>query len=117
MATNLVAPGKVFDVVAPTGGYISGNAYLVGDLLMIALYTVVAGKVCSMAATGVYSLPKTAAGSGAAITQGSQIYWDDTAKAIVNTSASGANKWVGWAYAPAVTTATTVQVKLLGGNN
>lgn len=113
MAQNHIACGDVLPYVA--GGTVtSGTPLLVGDLLGVPLASGVSGDTISVAVEGVFSMAKRTHASTAAITQGSKVYWDDTNKRIDNTDNSGANKHIGWAYEAAISTAATVNVRLLG---
>jgi predicted RecA/RadA family phage recombinase len=115
MAKNLIACGDVFDYTVPANTTInSGDPVLMADIMGAAITSGVTDDVIAVQVEGVFEFPKAAAGSGKAFTQGQKVYFDATAKNMVNTDASGANKHVGWAYVGALTTATTLQVRLLG---
>jgi len=110
---NYIAPGDVLTVVA-AAAVVSGQGLLVGDLLTVAAGNAAIGESVSVLVEGVFTLPKRTNASTAAMPQGSPVYWDDTNKRIDNTSNTGANKLAGYAYAAALSTAATVQVRLIG---
>lgn len=113
MAQNSIACGDVLPVVAG-GTLTSGNPLLVGDLLGVVLVSGVAGNTVSVAVEGVFSIAKRTHASSAAMAQGSKVYWDATNSRIDNTDNTAANKHVGYAYTTALSTAATVEVRLLG---
>lgn len=61
MAKNYVEDGNSLTLIAPAGGVVSGTAYAIGALAIVALVTAPAGQPFAARATGVFSLP-TAAG-------------------------------------------------------
>ena len=85
MANNFSQEGKIVQFTAPSGGVVSGTAYLIGGLLGVALTTQVAGALCEFAVEGVFLLPKA---TGAAWTEGAVLYWDNTAKNVTTTTTS-----------------------------
>ena len=114
MATNLIACGDVLDYTVPAATTItSGQPVLVGDLLGVAITGGTTGDVIAVQIEGVFEIAKRTHATNAVITQGSKVYWDAGNSRIDNTDNSGANKHIGWAYAAAASTATTVQVNLL----
>ena len=107
---NSVQNGKVLNLTAPTGGVVSGNAYLIGGLLAVAQTTQAVGELFAGVTEGVIELPKE--NTTAVFTEGEAVYWDDTAKEL-DESASGRYE-VGTATEAAGATAATVKVKLKG---
>jgi len=85
MANNFEHDGKIMSYVAPAGGVVSGTAYLIGNILVVALVTAAAGATFAGAAVGVYTLPKA---TGTAWTEGEILYWDNTAKNVTTVSTS-----------------------------
>jgi predicted RecA/RadA family phage recombinase len=61
MAKNYVEDGESLTLIAPAGGVVSGIAYAIGTLAVVALVTAAEGEPFAARATGVFSLP-TAAG-------------------------------------------------------
>src|SRR5450432_893513 len=100
---NFVIPGDVISVVSPTGGIVSGQAVLIGNLFGVAAYTAVAGASVEIATRGVFTLPKA---SSITLTQGAKVYWDATAGNV--TSTSSGNLWVGVVTVGVAGSATTV---------
>lgn len=92
MASNFDQPGRILQFTAPTGGVVSGTAYLIGGILAVALVTAAAGVVCNFAVDGVFTLTKV---TGTAWTEGEVLYWDNTAKDV--TTVSTANFRIGCA--------------------
>lgn len=90
MAKNCVQPGNVLDLIAPSGGVVSGSFYKIGSLFGVATYTTVEGAVFPLARTGVWAVPKA---TGTAWAEGDALYWDDAAKKFTKTA--GGNTLVG----------------------
>jgi len=101
----------------------SGDAYKIGDQVGVVSSLTRNGQtvfdnqasaendVAVVKLTGVYELPKEAP---LVIDLGDRVYWDDTEKEVTKTAAS--NTFMGFAYAAAVSAATTVQVRLYHGD-
>lgn len=94
---TFTAPGEVLNFVAPAGGVVSGNAYLIGAILVVATHDAVAGATFRGLAVGTVELPS----SDDVWTDLAKLYWNNTAK-NVTTSASG-NTLIGVATPPIVT--------------
>lgn len=88
----------------------AGAVVVMADLVGVANRPIAAGGTGSVDIDGIHSMPKAAAASGKAISQGDVVYWDATAGNITKTSTD--NKRAGKAAADATTTATTVRVIL-----
>lgn len=111
MAQNYIFSGDVFEYTVPASTTIaSGDGVLIGDVFGVALGGGTTGAVIQVMTEGVFTLPKT---TGAAISVGAKVYWDNTTKKITATDASGANKLAGYAYAAELSSAATVKVKLI----
>lgn len=106
---NFVKKGDVVTRTAPVAGVVSGTAYLIGSLLVVATTTQDAGDLFEGVVVGVVTLPKA---TGQAWTESLKLYWDDGAKKI--TSTSGGNTLVGCADAAAGSADTTGDVRLDG---
>lgn len=87
---NYVQEGDVLDAVAPAGGVVSGNAYLIGKAFGVASTNAAEGETFALGVEGVYELPIVTG----ALTQFSTAYWDDTAKGLTGTV--GSNTKVGY---------------------
>lgn len=101
MAQNYIQPGNVLEVVAPSGGYTTGQAAKIGSLVLIALGSAAQGSPCEMATGGIWQVTKVA---GTAWVTGDKLYWDDTAKNFTKTTTS--NTAAGYAAADATSGAT-----------
>lgn len=72
---NFISSGSVMTFTAPTGGVVSGGAYLIGGLLLIAVADAAEDADAEGHACGVFELPiKT----GDTPTQFQLAYWDDS---------------------------------------
>lgn len=110
MAKNYVQPGDVLDLIAPSGGVVSGQAYVIGALFVIALGTAAAGEAFRGKTCGVFDLAKAATVTP---TQGAVAYWNNTAKTVTGTSATGLFPIGVVVLAPAAGDAT-IRVRLAG---
>lgn len=108
MATNFIQPGEVIDFTA-AAALASGAGVLIGKRLGVALGAVANGAQGVAQVTGVFSLPKL---STDVVTQGAELYWDDTNKRLTLTAT--ANTLAGYAWAAAGNGETTVKIKLNG---
>lgn len=110
---NFMKPGEVLTFTAPTGGVVSGTAYLIGALLVVAATTVAQTLPFEGAVEGVYTLPKIA---GVAWTEGMLLYWD-SATSNVGTVVGATTRRIGAAAAAAASGDTTGQVRLNGASS
>lgn len=102
-------PGEVITLTAPTGGVVSGTAYKIGSLIVVALVTAAQTIQFSALVRGVVNHAKV---SAQAWTEGVKIYWDDSAKNFTTTSTS--NTLCGVAAAAAANPSATGYVRLDG---
>lgn len=109
MAQNFVQPGRDMTFTAPTGGVVSGNAYLIGALLVVATVTVAQTLKFTGETGGVWTLPKT---TGEAWTEGQLLYWDPGTGKLTTTA--GSLKVVGCAAAVQASGDTTGVARLNG---
>ena len=107
---NFLQPGRVVTVVTPSGGLVSGQAALVGNIFGVAAFSASAGAEVELVTEGVFSLPKPT--SAISFARGDKAYWDATAGDITSTVSS--NKWVGVATDAASASAASVNVRLKG---
>lgn len=91
----------------PTADVVSGQAVLLGALLVVAIGAIAANTAGEGLTEGVFELPKK---STDVVTQGADLYWDDTAKNLTITAST--NKLVGKAWAAAANPSATVAVKI-----
>jgi predicted RecA/RadA family phage recombinase len=94
---NAISDGKVLEYTAPSGGVVSGGAYLIGSLLVVATASIAQALKFEGKPAGVFDLPKA---TDDAFSEGLKLYWDDSAKKITTTS--GGNTLVGVAMKPIV---------------
>ena len=106
---NYVKKGDTVTRVAPSGGVVSGTAYLIQNLLVVAQHDAAQDANFEGLAVGVVVLPKA---TGQTWEAGAKVYWDDSAKKITTTAMS--NTLVGTADAAAATGDTTGYVRLDG---
>lgn len=106
---TFVQPGEVLPLTAPSGGVVSGTAYLIGSLVVIALVTAAENARFSAMLTGVVEHAKVSAQAWA---EGAKIYWDNSAKNFTTTA--GGNTLVGVAAAAAANPSATGRVRLDG---
>lgn len=110
MSKNFVQVGSTISCVAPSGGVVGGLAYLLTNLLVVALSTAAVGESFEGKVDGVWKdMPKA---TGQTWAFGVVLYWDDTAKKFTTTSTS--NKRVGVALAAAASGDTVGTVRLDG---
>lgn len=105
---NYLQHGDTLDLVAPSGGVVSGRCVKVGVIIAIAAVTAAEGVTFAGKTTGCI---EHAAATGQAWTVGQLLYWDDTAK--VFTSTSSGNTKAGHAIAIKESAAAVGQVKLI----
>jgi predicted RecA/RadA family phage recombinase len=92
-----VEPGEVLEFTAPSGGVVSGGAYLIGSLLVVAAVDAAQTVKFNGASKGVFDLPKV---EDEAWSELLKLYWDNSAKKV--TSVSSGNTLVGVALPPFV---------------
>lgn len=104
---NFIQDGKVINVVL-AAIIASGGVLQVGQLVGVAVTSGAIGDTVAIQLFGVFTINKAAG----ALSQGALLYWDDTAKNVTTSSASGANAKIGYAWASAQSGDATVQVTL-----
>lgn len=104
---NFIQKGKTISVLL-AANIASGAAILIGAIVGVAVTSGLIGDTISVDLFGVFELPKAAG----AVSQGALLYWDDTAKNVTTSSASGANAKIGYAWAAAQSGDATIQVTL-----
>jgi len=107
---NFIKPGDTLTLTAPTGGVVSGGAYKIGQLLVVAAADAAQNTPFEGKRSGVFTLPKD---GGVAWTEGDPLYWDDVAKDLTPVSAVGL-LLVGVAAKSALLAATTGEALLDG---
>ena len=98
---TLVARGKSVEVIAPVGGYASGQPVLQSSLVGISANSYNQGDTAVVTLAGAHTVAKAAESWNV----GDKLYWDDTAKVFTKVVAS--NTFAGYAYALATSGAGT----------
>jgi len=80
-------PGDTVTLVAPAGGVVAGQGYVVGAIFVVAIDTAAAGANFAGYRVGVHNLTRNAAD---VFTQGQRVWWNDTTKEFINVTAIGA---------------------------
>lgn len=106
---NFKQPGDVITLTAPAGGVVSGNAYKIGQLLVVAAVSALAGEEFEGKTTGVFILPKDTAD---VMTEGVPVYWDSANSRLTIVALGGL--LVGAAVKPALAADTTGEFRLDG---
>ena len=88
MSANFVAPGTVVEVIAPSGGVVSGTFYSVEALRGIAMVSADAGALFPLKVEGVFELPKLSATSGQEFAAGDAVYTDGLGNACTSATKS-----------------------------
>ena len=101
--------GEVIELTAPSGGVVSGSAYLIGSLVVVALVTAAEAAKFNALVTGVVEGAKT---SAQAWTEGVKIYLDVSPREFTTTSSG--NTLCGVAAAAAANPSATGVVRLDG---
>lgn len=107
---NFHGSGDQPTFVAPSGGVTGGVGYVLGATFVVAAASAAVGESFAGRRVGVVRLPKA---TGAAITQGQQVWWDDSAKQVRNATATGRFP-IGTANLAAASADTEVLVILSG---
>lgn len=102
---NFIQQGNNLDLTAPSGGVVSGNAYLVGSLFGVAAVSASDGDTFALSVTGCYTLPKA---TGAALSEGQKAYWTG---AEISGTASG-NTLIGHVIEAAASASLEVKIRL-----
>ena len=105
---NYVQPGRVLDLVAPTGGVIGGKPVKINSIIAIPTTTKAAGETFTGVVEDVFDVDAKTAQAWAT---GATIYWDDTAK--VFTTTAGSNPKAGYAVADTEAAAANGRIKLI----
>lgn len=107
MAKNFIAPADPVTVPAPSGGVVSGTAYLIGSLFGVAGNAAAVGVGFPLHRTGVWELPKA---TGVNWLVGAKLYWDNAAKVVTNVATS--NTLIGTARNDRVNADTVAEIVL-----
>lgn len=105
---NYVQKGENLTLPAPYA-LASGDGALVGSIFGVAAGDAANGAEADLVTVGVFTLPKV---STDAMTAGTPVYWDDTAKLVTITATD--NTKIGVSVATAVNPSGTTDVRLNG---
>lgn len=73
---NMVQPGNTLDLIAPSGGVVSGLAYIIGAAIFaVAVASKAATETFAGVVEGVVELPKLTTD---VVAQGDKLHWNDT---------------------------------------
>jgi len=108
---NFVQDGHALDLVAPSGGVVSGVGYLLGGLFVVAAVTAAEGAPFAGWREGVWTFTALAHASTQGQAVGDVVYWDDTNKRTTKTATG--NTAIGIIVETKVTTATSSKVVLV----
>lgn len=108
---NYVQDGIALDLIAPSGGVVSGLAYKIGSIIALAAVDAAEGETFAGYVEGVYDVVAATHATDQAWTEGLLIYWDDTAKAFTITATS--NTKAGVAVAAKASTAAEGRLRLV----
>jgi len=105
----MIEEGNVMPVTL-TGPALSSGVVVAGSLVGVAATSGNTGDTISVALRGVFAVAK----GGAAITQGTRLYWDAAANNGLGQVATvaGSLPTIGYAFTPAAAADATVNVKL-----
>jgi len=92
---NFAMSGQVLPFTAPSGGVVSGTAYLIGSLVVVATHSAAVGATFQGQILGAVDHAKDAS---EAWTEGQKLYWNDTSKKFTNVA--GGNTLCGVAVQP-----------------
>ena len=100
---NFASQGQTLPFTAPGGGVVSGTAYLIGSLLVVATHSADAAATFLGQVIGAVDVTKEVS---EVWTEGLKLYWDDTNKEF--TLESGGNTLIGIATQPINTAAVSL---------
>lgn len=90
---NFFEKGETATVIVPSGGFVSGQTVVVGDMVGISSGVYAEGDTAVLNLCGVYALPKATAG---AIAQGVKVYIAASNGNVTATAST--NKFLGYAH-------------------
>ena len=115
---NYIQEGEKITWTNATGSAVlSGAVVIVGSVIGVATGDIANAATGTLAIEGVFELPKVAAGSAKAFTQGENLTFDVSAAVFekgATTAATGDISGTAFAFTAATTTATTGYIKLSG---
>jgi predicted RecA/RadA family phage recombinase len=108
---NFVQPGDSLTLIAPSGGVVSGGAYQIGQILVIASVTAAVGVEFAGKTTGVFNVTKV---GSQAWTVGQIVYFDKENSRFTSTATGSLLAGVAMAAVGAGAGETTGRVRLNG---
>ncbi len=108
---TFIQPGETLDLIAPSGGVVSGLGYLIGGLFVIASVTAAEGAPFAGVRVGVHSLAATTHATDQAFAAGDKVYWNDSTKKVTATATG--NQIIGFATEAKVSTDAVAKVLLV----
>jgi predicted RecA/RadA family phage recombinase len=97
----------------PTSAVLAGTVVVQSGLVGITKLDIAANILGALCVEGVFDVAK-AVSTGVTFAYGDKVFWDNTAKVAVATSAGGANKLMGTCVKAAANADATVRTKLQG---
>lgn len=82
---NYIQRGIGLDLIAPSGGVVSGKTVKIGSIIAVPSTTAAEGETFNGDTEGCFEVD---AATSQAWTQGALLYWDDSAKKFTTTSTS-----------------------------
>lgn len=108
---NMIHDGTKLEWIAPAGGVVSGQGYIVGDMFAIASYSASEGEKVSGDIVGTFTMDMVLADVASS---GDLGYWDDTAKKVTLAAAAGANEMIGCYAEDKANNKTNLEFRLNG---
>ena len=110
MNATYIHEGSSIDYT-PAADVSAGDVIVQGELVGVAKLDIKAGTLGALAVVGVFDFAK-ATGASTAISEGLDLYWDESAGEVTTDSASGANKHIGRSIAAASDSDAAVRVRM-----
>ena len=110
---NYIQSGERLKLIAPAGGVVAGQGYIIGSLFVIAETSAIATAEFIGLTQGVFELTKLTHATTEAFVEGQRLFWDNTNKRFTKTSATGLYA-AGAAVLAAASTDATALVRLDG---
>ncbi len=114
MATNITRDGKTITYDNAGSAISSGDVVVIGNSIGIAITDIAA--TTGTGAVQIEGVATVAAENDAAFSQGDELFWDTSAKEATKT-ANANTVSAGMCFAAKASSATTVQVKLIGSSS
>jgi predicted RecA/RadA family phage recombinase len=105
---NYLQRGEALDLIAPSGGVVSGRGVLIGAIFAVAAVDAAATALFAGYTEGVFQLAAATHASTQAIAAGTPVYWDDSGQGQCTATATG-NTVIGVAVEAKVSTVATGQ--------